>query len=366
MRYVVNMQKQPLAAKVLNRFARCCLFRIRLSHYIKRKEAPRPNEQIIPASPEVVLKQTADTDTPESKASNMSSSLSSHTSWSDDPHDIATEIHNKQNNNDELARRLIEMRKMDEEEQRSQAYMAHLRAIREKAMAREKLAEEKRRTERELEQMQKEDLISKEASKISQRKDMPKSAKSKANLVRNARTNDQIQKAATRLKEARERKELQSKAKVMLPSVNRKLPSKLKQNRRALQTTNAKVTKYTPDAAHLQRRQKLLKQRARRLQTKEQQEKEADLARKQKLQAQKERERIQAQQKHNELAVKQQREEEAQRLKRLQRDAKMKKLEKELLMKESLRSLSGENKENEAGNSFRDVDFFTRNLYGQR
>jgi hypothetical protein len=44
----------------------------------------------------------------------------------------------------------------------------------------------------------------------------------------------------------------------------------------------------------------------------------------------------------------------------------MKKLEKELLMKESLRSLSGENKENEAGNSFRDVDFFTRNLYGQR
>jgi hypothetical protein len=287
----------------------------------------------------------------------LSSSLSSHTSFSDDdPHNLDREDEEYRYKSDDLARRLVEMTLMSDEDQRSQAYKTHLRALRERV---ETLAAEKKRIQLEIEQMHKEDLLSKRARKNGKRKGNRKSVVSKA-TVRNS------EKAANRLKEARERKDNQSKAKLVLPFITRKV-SKTKQGSRpalhAMTTNNEH--KYVADAGHVKRRQKLLKRRENRLEAQQKLKKESDLARAQKLKDERESQMIEARLKQIEMTQEQRRIAEARKLRRLQRNAEMQKLENELRTKDSLSLLSNENKENESEQRFRDVSNWIKSLYGQ-
>lgn len=363
MRYVDRLHRLPAAASVIVSFARCALFRIRcLNHLNKRKATLGRNSIASDVLPDLMQP-------PEESIENnlhdgsLSSSLSSHTSFSDDdPHNLEREDEKNRVKSDDLARRLVEMTLMSDEDQRSHAYRTRLRTLRERA---ETLAAEKKRIHLEIEQMHKEDLLSKRARKKGKRKGNLNSIVHKAN-VRNSRTNEQIEKAANRLKEARERKDNQSKAKMVLPFITRKVSTRNQGSRPALHAMTANNEHmYAADAGHVKRRQKLLKRRENRLEAQEQLKKEADLARAQKLKDEKESQMIEAQLKQNEMAQEQRRIAEARKLRRLQRNAEVQKLEKELRTNDSLRLLSIENKENESEQRFRDVSHWIKSLYGQ-
>lgn len=321
------------------------------------------NSQIVIASPKVsnssetaIISDNDELDT--------SSSLSTHTSWSDGLSNPEVDGARQPITDNELARRLIEMSRMSDEDQRSQAHMAHLRAIQEKMHRQQTLLAEQKRVKSERDQMLKEDMISKSVRKQIRKASQTKSGKTAIN----ARANAQIQKAANRLKEARERKEVQSKAKFDLPAITRKMTTRKPNDRPALQkvVSNSKQFEYSPGAGHLQRTQQLLKRREKRLKSKQQLEKEADAIRRQKLKEQQERERLDAQLKRKMISDKQKRIEEARRLRRLQKNAEIQRLENELRMKKSLQNMSSENKENESDLEFRPLSHWTRSLYGQK
>jgi hypothetical protein len=297
------------------------------------------------------------TATPERNASDMSSSLSSHTSWSDDPNDLDREVVERPDNNNEFARRLIEMSRMSDEDQRSQAYMAHLRAVREQEMQKARDETEQMRVQKERDMMETEDMLSRQARRHLKQKGFIKPNN-------NFKANAQIQKAANRLREARERRELLSKAKLDLPSITRKKPTTKPEKRAALhQVTQRENEKIVTDIGHLKRRQKLLMDREKRLQTKQKLKNEADLERRRKLKEQHDIERHETQIKEKLIADEQRRTEEARRLKILKKNAEMERLEKELRMKESLKLL--ENKEN-ASSTFRSLSHWNKTLYGQK
>jgi hypothetical protein len=299
------------------------------------------------------------TATPERNASDMSSSLSSHTSWSDDPNDLDREVVERPDNNNEFARRLIEMSRMSDEDQRSQAYMAHLRAVREQEMQKARDETEQMRVQKERDIMETEDMLSRQA-----RRHLKQKGRIKPNNNNNFKANAQIQKAVNRLREARERKELLSKAKLDLPSITRKIPTTKLDKRVALnQVPTNNEPKIVTDIGHLKRRQKLLMDREKRLQTKQKLKNEADLERRRKLKEQHDIEQHETQIKEKLIADERRRREEARRLKMLKKNAEMERLEKELRMKESLKLL--ENKEN-ASSTFRSLSHWNKTLYGQK
>jgi alpha-tubulin suppressor-like RCC1 family protein len=359
-KHVERLRLRPYAIATIDRFARCILFRIRFFNRINRKKSMSKSSITPPSSGASKSEATVISEIDASDI--MSSSLSTHTSWSDGRNNVESDDVRQPNNDNDLARRLIEMSRMSDEDQRSQAYMAHLRAMQEKARQQQMLSVEKERVKSERDQMLKEDMISKSLCKQAGRNRM-RSRKA----IDNASANAQIQKVANRLKEARQRKELQSKAKLELPPISRKVGTNKPNGRSALRkaATNNKPLEYTPDVGHLQRRQKLLIRRDKRLKTKQQLEKEADTIRRQRLKEQQERQRLDVQLKQKIMSDEQKRIEEARRLRRLQRNAEMQRLENEL-QKESFLIFRSENKENESDSSYRSLSHWTRTLYGQK
>lgn len=356
-----RLRLRPFAAVVIIRFARCALFRIRLFDRMRAKKAALertlPTESTGSEHSELVM---YDDSSEQSKASDMESSLSSHTSISNN-FDVA--VVDKDN---DLARRLVEMSRMSDEDLRSQAYTTYVRAIQAKEPQKIQLAAELKRVDAEREKMMQEDMISRQVRK--QRKGKVKSTKTNE---MNARANDHIQKAADRLRAARELKENRSKAKVALPAVARKIaPTKKQAGNRSNRSAMTQVTnnnKAELPEGHLQRRQKLLLRRERRLKTKENLEREADIAKRRALKDKQEREKLESQMRQKLLDEEKKLFEEARLSRRLQRTAEIQRLEKELRMKDNLQALGGENKENEAeSTTFRSLTHWTRNLYGQK
>mmetsp|Transcript_10021 Transcript_10021/g.21139 ORF Transcript_10021/g.21139 Transcript_10021/m.21139 type:complete len:419 (-) Transcript_10021:451-1707(-) len=357
---ISRLQKYPSSAQIIGNFARYSLFRLRLSRYLHNKQKGTPAAQI-------VVEQTQTKESPEKKEQlDDSSSLSSHSSWSDDPYPL-DETQEKTTNNNELSQRLIEMQKMSDEDQRSSAYMAHLRALRERANAAEKIALEKNR-------MKEEDILarklrahSKSTNNVGRRKTKQKS---KAAVARDVRASDQILKAAQRLKLARERREQQSNAKRTLPPapVHRQ---PLKRN----QHTNKKCPplhdianneqKSAAELARGRRRRKLVRQRESRLAAQEEAKNEADRLRQRNLKVQHEMDRLT----HAETVLKLEKErkkvEDARKLELAMKAAELRRLEDELKVNKSLKQLKSENKENEANRgSFHDLKHWTKSLSG--
>jgi hypothetical protein len=366
---VDRLRLRPFADAVLGRFARCALFRIRLFNRIRSKKSALEYTKLLertqPEQSKHIIVSVDDASEQSSESDNMESSLSSHASLSNDFNKAFVE------EDDELPRRLIEMSRMTDEDLRSQAYMTQLRAIQVKENEQVKQAAELKRAKSERAKMMEEDAMSREVQR--QRKGKIKTAKSNA---MNAKASAHIQKAADRLRAARERKENQLKAKVALPAVTRKISTKKKEsnifNRSAMkQVTNNNKTEYLPEG-HLQStlsralREKLLLRREKRLKTKDKM-KEL-IAKRRALKEKEEHDRInlESQSKQKLLAEEKKQIEDARRRRRLNRIAEIKRLEKEILMEDSLQSLGGQNKENEIEAMFRSLTNWTRDLYGQK
>mmetsp|Transcript_42229 Transcript_42229/g.77190 ORF Transcript_42229/g.77190 Transcript_42229/m.77190 type:complete len:145 (-) Transcript_42229:507-941(-) len=117
------------------------------------------------------------------------------------------------------------MQKMSNEDHISSAHMSHLRGLRQRVVEAERFAMEKKKMQKEYMQLCAHTIISQKELKLKR----STKHKSKAATARDVRTNDQILKAAHRLKLARERREQQSNAKKTLPPVQRK-PMKKKEH----------------------------------------------------------------------------------------------------------------------------------------
>jgi len=220
---ISRLQKYPSSAHIIVKFARHAIFRLHLLRILHDKH------MLVSDSNTPVIQTAEGTPSTEFLEKELqlddASSMSSHSSWSDDPYNLNAEA---QPTSNALSQRLIEMQKMSDEDHRSSAHMSHLRVLRQRVVEAEKLAMEKKR-------MQKEDMLSRKlrAHTITSQEELKLKRstkhKSKAATARDVRTNDQILKAAHRLKLARERREQQSNAKKTLPPVQRK-PMKKKEH----------------------------------------------------------------------------------------------------------------------------------------
>jgi hypothetical protein len=298
-----------------------------------------------------------------------SSSESSHSSSSED-HDVSNldgpmpqkEIIQELIMSEESAQRLIEMQKMNDEDHRSAAYMAHSRRLRQLAMNAERLAIEKSRIEVEQKCMHAEDILSKKLRdqiKLDNKLKRPTRLTNKSSIERD----DLIDKAANRMRLVRERREREIKAKKILPVVHRR-PLVKKENKEVLlpgivndkQLSNAEV-------ARLERRRELIRRRELRLKTREEEEREAALKNEQKKLEEQQRQLQQQRQARLNLEEFMKKEESARRMMLLRKTAELKRLEDDLKRNNRLRlPRLDENKENNS--IFCDLNHWTKKLSG--
>ena len=289
-----------------------------------------------------------------------SSSESSHSSLSDD-HDVLNlegplpqkEIIEERVMSNESAQRLIEMQKMNDEDNRSAAYMAHSRTL-------ERFAIEKVRTELEQKCMHAEDILSRKLRdhiKLDNKVKCPTRRTNKSSIDRD----DLIDKAANRMRLVRERREREANAKKILPVVHRR-PAVKKEHKEVLMPYIVN-DKQMSDAeeARLHRRRELIRRRELRLKTREEEEREAALKREQQKLEEQQRQLQQQRQARLNLEELMTKEENARKIRLLKEAAELKRLENDLKRNNRLRlPRLDENKEN----NFCDLNHWTKKLSG--
>jgi len=359
---IANLEKYPSSVQVIVRFARYTLLRARLSRLLHDKQSSGANDMPVIQ----IIEDSAPKDSPEIELQlDESSSLSSHSSWSDGHYDLNTESQPK---NDELYQRLIEMQNMSDEDHRSSAHMSHLRALRQRAIQAEKLVMEKKRAELERTNMRAEDVLSRKLRAHTRRQEETKRStkrKNQGNTARDTRTNDHIQKAANRLRLARERKEQHANAKKILPKVQRQ-PKQKKQhaNKKCIALHDIANNEQISEAeqARLSRRRKLVRRRESRLKIQKAAEKESALIRERNVKTKQEMDQLIQRQTRVKLEEERERTERARKLKLLKRSAELKRWEDELALVGLTQQKDDENKENE--NKFHDLKHWTKSLSG--
>ena len=339
---------------------------------VSDKREPDVNDQVIQSSEPDPLPVVA-TDSPpvvvavdDLELDDDSSSESSHSSLSDD-HDVSNlegplpqkEIIQELIMSDESAQRLIEMQKMNDEDHRSAAYVAHSRRLRQLAMDAERLAIEKSRIEVEQKCMHAEDILSRKLGDQIKLDNKLKRPTNKSSIERD----DLIDKAANRMRLVRERRERETKAKKILPVVHRR-PMAKKEHTEVLlpdivndkQLSNAEV-------ARLERRRELIRRRELRLKTREEEEREAALKMEQKKLEEQQRQLQQQRQARLNLEELMKKEENARKMMLLRKTAELKRLEDDLKRNNRLRlPRLDENKENNS--IFCDLNHWTKKLSG--
>ena len=332
-------------------------------HNKRMSDANRPSVPNIEEPQPVQLPNEEGTQSPDE-----SSSLSSHSSWSDDPYNLHTEVQPTQK--DELSQRLIEMQKMNDEDHRSSAHRDHLREIRQRVIAIEQKEKEEQARQLECKKMQVEDVRSRKL-KTHTKKEREVNRrtwhKSKAAIDRDTRANDQIQKAADRLRLARERREQQAKGKVM-PQVQRKPTTNRRGTVRkppAFADIPNNDQKSSAELAQMERRRKLVRRRESRLQEQNKAEREAAFLIEQNERAKQEFERLLQKQRHKEAEDERENANHARKM-RLEKKAKeLQRLETELRLSKRLTQLRNDgDKENRSNSSWRTLESWNRSLSG--
>ena len=339
---------------------------------VSDKREPDVNDQVIQSSEPDPLPVVA-TDSPpvvvavdDLELDDDSSSESSHSSLSDD-HDVSNlegplpqkEIIQELIMSDESAQRLIEMQKMNDEDHRSAAYVAHSRRLRQLAMDAERLAIEKSRIEVEQKCMHAEDILSRKLGDQIKLDNKLKRPTNKSSIERD----DLIDKAANRMRLVRERRERETKAKKILPVVHRR-PLVKKEHTEVLlpdivndkQLSNAEV-------ARLERRRELIRRRELRLKTREEEEREAALKLEQQKLEEQQRQLQQQRQERLNLEELMKKEENAKKMMLLRKTAELKRLEDDLKRNSRLR-LPRLDEDKENNSIFCDLNHWTKKLSG--
>ena len=261
-----------------------------------------------------------------------------------------------------FSQRLIEIALMSDEDLFSFEFRElHQRAIQ----------AEKHKLERD--QMQKEDLLSRKSRTNSKRLAETKQSKSKTTHTkkerksvcsRDSRAKDQIQKAANRIKIAREQKEQQSRAKVTLPPMSSKPKKRTgkKIHRPILHdVVNNEPKSKIHDLPRTVRRQKLVNRRHKRLQSQAVAAKEALAIRQRQVIAEQEAETMRKRLEQIKCDEEQNAKKEAHRLRFMRKSAELERMEEELRLANS-RTWGDQNEENKK--QFRDVKHWTKSLSG--
>ena len=178
---------------------------------------------------------------------------------------------------------------------------------------------------------------------------------------------DQIDKAATRMKLARERREQQAVARKILPRVQRSAVTKIQHERKEHITKKSLTVnveqKSDAELAHLEWNKKLLERRELRLKAKDQAEKEAALIRERDMRIEREREKLVEQQTRMNLEEQKRNAKNARTLLLLKESEELKRLEEKLNSPHEMTVPRGyENKENRS--NFRDLKQWTKALSG--
>ena len=353
-----QLQKESIEAELVNRQRNAAQIIVRFARRLLwKKQAP-------------VVQQIVDMNPPPDESSeefqlDESSSLSSHSSTSDD--DITMNARPQPQNEDGLvtAQPLNEDDRLSSDTQQANevdhnfsVVVASVIPINQSDVQCEECGMEKEKAEAEPNKMRAEAVISRILHEQPKVKQSPKQ-KISAIPVRD----DQIDKAAARLKLARERREQQAVAKKILPRVERSVMKKIHHERKEDITKKSLPDnanqKSDADLAHLEWNKKLLVRRESRLKTKEKVELEAAIVRERNARIEQERTRIVQQQARLVLEEQTRNAKNATRLRLSKESAELKRLEEKLNIPLTI-PRGDENKENDS--NFRDLKQWTKAL----
>ncbi len=257
---------------------------------------------------------------------------------------------------DESARRLIEMQKMNDEDHRSAAYMVHSRTLRQLAMHAERVTEERARSEVEQKCMHSEDVLSRKLLY-----QVKKSPTKPANEISSAR-DALILKATNRMRDIRERRMRETMAKKILPIVHRR-PVAKKEIKEITHDFVEDKKMSDAELARLERREKLIRRRELRLNSKVEEERRAAVLREELKDAEQKRQKQLQREARLCLEELMKKEESAKKNRLLKEMAELKRMEDDLKRDCGSRSPRLDaNKENNA--NFCDLDHWTKKLSG--
>ncbi len=275
--------------------------------------------------------------------------------------------------NDELTDRVLEMRYMSIEDNRSQKYRDHLREMKRRNLEMEERRIQEESAELERRFMETEDIASKnlrnemflprmEAQPTNPKPGFKSTKTINKCSARSTRVQTDIQKTTERLKAAREKNERQSK--LYLPAVIRK-PSKKQTStcrRSALHDVGNEPKPAEGNNGHrYERRAKLIQRREQRLKNIERERAEVMARRRRQMIAEQEIEAMRLRLKNIQMEKERRMKEEVCRLRLARKAQKLSLLQSQLFCNESR---SEDSKENLCPTQFRDVKHWTKQLSG--